>query len=71
MLPNVSGDRLSGCRGQGRAQLTQPLHRAFDLRVVRPAAIEADEALEAGGWISAAGRYRLTKSGGQWLARGT
>jgi hypothetical protein len=70
MLPNVSGGGLSGGRGQGRAQLAKPLHHAFYLRVIQPAAIEADEVLEASGWIIAAGRYRPTKSGGQWLACG-
>lgn len=46
MLRNVSGVRLSGRRGQGRAQLPEPLHRAFDLRVIRPGGIKADEVLD-------------------------
>lgn len=46
MLRNVRGERLSGGRADVGAQLAKPLHRAFDLRVIRPGGIKADEVLD-------------------------
>ena len=49
MLRNVSGGRVSAGGPNGGAQLAEALHGALDFPVVRPAAIEADEVLEALG----------------------
>ena len=46
MLPNVSGGRVSVGGTDAGAQLSEALHGAFNLIVIRPASVAAGEVLD-------------------------